>query len=418
MDTAAYITDVARHAKEASRIVGKAATATKNAWLLKSAEEIRASQEAILEANRLDIKMGRKKGLSSAMLDRLALTDERIKSIVDALYDIAALPDPVGEISNLSTRPSGISVGRMRVPIGVIGIVYESRPNVTVDSAALCIKAGNAVVLRGGSEAFHTNRALAERLRKACQEVGIPPTSIGFVETTDREAVRILLTLDRYIDMVVPRGGKPLIELVAETAIMPVLKHYEGNCHVYVDRFADLDKALKICINAKIQRPGVCNAAETFLIHEDIADEFLPRLGHALIEKDVEIRGCPETRKRIPEAKEATEKDWDEEYLDLIIAIRVVPSFEDALDHITRHSSQHTEAIVTENHSLAMRFLKEVDSSSVMVNASTRFSDGGQYGLGAEIGISTDKLHARGPVGLEGLTTQKFVVFGNGQIRE
>ncbi len=418
MDTAAYITDVAQQAKEASRIVGRAVTATKNAWLLRSAEEIRGSQDEILSANRRDLKIGKEKGLSSAMLDRLTLTENRIKTIVDSLYDVAALPDPVGEISNLSTRPSGISVGRMRVPIGVIGIVYESRPNVTVDAAALCIKSGNAVVLRGGSEAFHTNAALAESLRKACNEVGIPPTSIGFVETTDREAVRILLTLDRYIDMVVPRGGKPLIELVADTAIMPVLKHYEGNCHVYVDRFADLDKALSICINAKIQRPGVCNAAETFLIHTDVADEFLPRLGQTLTEKGVEIRGCPETCKRISQAKEASEKDWDEEYLDLIIAIRVVESFEEALDHIARHSSQHTEAIVTENHSFAMRFLKEVDSSSVMVNASTRFSDGGQYGLGAEIGISTDKLHARGPVGLEGLTTQKFVVFGDGQIRE
>jgi glutamate-5-semialdehyde dehydrogenase len=385
---------------------------------LRSAEEIHAAQENIEEANRRDLKAAKAKGLSSALIDRLTLTDKRIGEITGAVHDIAALPDPVGEISELVSRPSGISVGRMRVPIGVIAIVYESRPNVTVDAAALCMKAGNSVVLRGGSEAFHTNCALAAALKRACEQTGIPQDAIGFIETTDREAVQILLTLDKYIDMVVPRGGKPLINLVAEAATMPVLKHYEGNCHVYVDEFADLEKALRICMNAKVQRPGVCNAAETFLIHAAVADAFLPRLGEALIEKGVEIRGCPETRRRIPQAKEASEKDWDEEYLDLIIAIRVVPSFEEALDHLARHSSQHTDAIVTENHSRAMRFLREVDSSSVMVNASTRFSDGGQYGLGAEIGISTNKLHARGPVGLRGLTTQKFVVFGDGQVRE
>lgn len=418
MDVATHTTDVARRAKEAARAVASLATATKDAWLLRSSEEIQATQENIKQANQQDLEAAKAKGLSSALIDRLTLTDKRIGDITGALRDVASLPDPVGEISELVTRPSGISVGRMRVPIGVIGIVYESRPNVTVDAAALCLKAGNAVVLRGGSEAFHTNRALAAALKRACEHTGIPQDAVGFVETTDREAVRILLALGKYIDMVVPRGGKPLIKLVAETATMSVLKHYDGNCHVYVDEFADLEKAFRICINAKVQRPGVCNAAETFLVHTAVADSFLPRLGQALIEKGVEIRACPNTCRHVPQAKEAIEQDWDEEYLDLIVAIRVVPSFEEALDHIARHSSQHTEAIVTENHSRAMRFLREVDSSSVMVNASTRFSDGGQYGLGAEIGISTDKLHARGPVGLKGLTSQKFVVFGDGQVRE
>jgi len=418
MDTAAHTMDVARLAKEAARSVARLTTAAKNAWLLRSAEEVRAATDKIKEANSCDVEAAKAKTFSSALIDRLILTDKRIGEIVTSLQEIAALADPVGEISHLVTRPSGISVGRMRVPIGVIGVVYEARPNVTVDATALCLKAGNAIVLRGGSEAFQTNRALAESLRRACSETGVPPEAIGFIETTDREAVRILLTLDKYIDLVVPRGGKPLIKLVAGTATMPVLKHYEGNCHVYVDEFADLDKALRICLNAKVQRPGVCNAAETFLVHAAVANAFLPGLGKALIEKGVEVRGCPDTRRLIPQAKMATAQDWDEEYLDLIIAIRVVPTFEEALDHIARHSSQHTEAIVTENHTRAMRFLREVDSSSVMVNASTRFSDGGQYGLGAEIGISTDKLHARGPVGLEGLTTQKFIVFGDGHVRE
>ncbi len=418
MNMELLIKELTQRVKKASRVMSSLSTATKNAWLIQSAEQIERMKAEIQKANEKDLEGGKSKGLSSAMLDRLALTDKRIREITLALREIAALPDPVGEISRVIPRPSGIFVGKMRVPIGVIGVIYESRPNVTVDAAALCLKAGNSVVLRGGSEAFHSNRALAEALRAACAGTEVPPDAIGFVNTTDREAVRLLLTMDDCIDMVVPRGGKPLVKLVSETARMPVLKHYDGNCHVYVDEDADLDKALRICINAKVQRPGVCNAAETFLIHESVAESFLPRLGKALIEKGVEIRGCPKTCRLIPEAKPATDQDWDEEYLDLIIAIRVVPSFEEALDHIARHSSSHTEAIVTENHTRAMRFLREVDSSSVMVNASTRFSDGGEYGLGAEIGISTNKLHARGPVGLEGLTTQKFIVFGDGQVRE
>ncbi len=418
MDIHTLTTEIARQAKAAARVMGRLSTAAKNDWLLHSADLITNERESICEANQRDLKEGKERGLSSAMLDRLALTDKRIVEMTVALREIAALPDPVAEITGVVPRPSGIFVGKMRVPIGVIGVIYESRPNVTVDAAALCLKAGNAVVLRGGSEAFHSNRALAETLRAACKGTDVPPDAIGFVDTTDREAVRLLLTMDDSVDMVVPRGGKPLVKLVSETAKMPVLKHYDGNCHVYVDEDADFEKALRICMNAKVQRPGVCNAAETFLIHESVAESLLPRLGKALLEKGVEIRGCPTTCQLIPEAKPATDQDWDEEYLDLIVAIRVVASFDEALDHIARHSSSHTEAIVTENHTRAMRFLREVDSSSVMVNASTRFSDGGEYGLGAEIGISTNKLHARGPVGLEGLTTQKFIVFGDGQIRE
>ncbi len=416
-DVAAYTQELARCAKAAARVVGAMPTAQKNAFLCRAAELVREQVKSIQEQNELDLKTGAEKGLSAAMLDRLRLTDARLEGVATMLEEVAALPDPVGEITGMRSRPSGIQVGHMRVPLGVIAIVYESRPNVTADAAALCLKSGNAVILRGGSEAIHSNRALVEILHLAAQGTGVPSDAIAFVNTTDREAVRTLLTLDDCIDVVVPRGGKPLIKLVVETATVPVLKHYDGNCHVYVHRDANLEMALSICINAKTQRPGVCNAAETFLIDRDIADILLPRLGRALLDAGVEIRGDDETQQWIAEAKPATEDDWYEEYLDLIVAIRVVDGFDEAADHIAKYGSTHTETIVTENYTMAQRFLREVDSSSVMVNASTRFSDGGEYGLGAEIGISTNKMHARGPVGLEGLTTQKFIVFGRGEIR-
>ncbi|HWP01499.1 MAG TPA: glutamate-5-semialdehyde dehydrogenase [Methylococcus sp.] len=414
---AEYVARVARRAREASRILSRADTAVKNRALRAIADAIESSTARLVEENRRDLEAGARKGLDAALLDRLSLDAKRVSSMASGLREVAALPDPVGEISGLTYRPSGIQVGRMRVPLGVIGIIYESRPNVTADAAALCLKSGNACILRGGSEAIHTNAAIAACIRQGLGEAGLPVDAVQLIEITDRAAVGAMLRLDRDIDVIVPRGGKALIERIMAESHIPVIKHLDGICHVYIDDRADRDKAIRIAINAKTQRYGVCNAMETLLVAEGIAAGILPELGARYQEKGVELRGCPRTREILPECQPATEADWDTEYLAPILSIRVVAGLDEAIEHIHRHGSGHTDAIVTEDYSRARRFLREVDSSSVMVNASTRFADGFEYGLGAEIGISTDKLHARGPVGLEGLTTQKFIVLGDGQIR-
>ncbi len=411
-----YMTAVGEKARRASRAMGRAETRQKNRALLAMADKIESSRGWIKAENARDLDAGRERGLSSAMLDRLALTDARIGAMAEGLRQIAALADPVGQVSDLSYRPSGIQVGKMRVPLGVIGIIYESRPNVTVDAAGLCLKSGNACILRGGSESIHSNQALAVCIREGLEQAGLPQAAVQVIETTDRSAVGALLKMDQYVDVIVPRGGKGLIERIIAESRIPVIKHLDGICHVYIDDRADLQKALDIAFNAKTQRFGVCNAMETLLVAEGIASQVLPRLADRFQEADVELRGCDKTRAMIS-CKPATEEDWATEYLAPILSIRVVSGLDEAMDHIYRYSSSHTDAIVTEDYTRARRFLREVDSSSVMVNASTRFADGFEYGLGAEIGISTDKLHARGPVGLEGLTTQKFIVLGEGQIR-
>ena len=400
----------------ARRLVG-APTAQKNLALETIAGRLEKAQADIIAANQADIAAAREKGLDAAAVERLELNEKRIKAMADGLREVAALPDPVGEISGLTYRPSGIQVGRMRVPLGVIGIIYESRPNVTADAAALCLKSGNACILRGGSEAIHSNRAIAAIIRAGLLEAGLPENSASLVDTTDRNAVGELLRLDKYIDVIVPRGGKSLIERIMAESRIPVIKHLDGICHVYIDDKADIEKALAIALNAKTQRYGVCNAMETLLIAEGIAAAVLPPLAEQLRAKGVELRGCDRTRSLLSDCVAATEEDWASEYLAPILAIRIVNDIDEAMEHIQLYGSQHTDAIVTEDYSRARRFLREVDSSSVMVNASTRFADGFEYGLGAEIGISTDKLHARGPVGLEGLTTQKFIVLGDGQVR-
>jgi glutamate-5-semialdehyde dehydrogenase len=412
-----YVAGVARRARAASRILGRADTAAKNRALYAMADAIESNAARLAEENRRDLEAGASKGLDAALLDRLSLDAKRVSNMAAGLREVAALPDPVGEISSLTYRPSGIQVGRMRVPLGVIGIIYESRPNVTADAAALCLKSGNACILRGGSEAVHSNAAIAACIRQGLGEAGLPVDAVQLIETTDRAAVGAMLRLDRDIDVIVPRGGKSLIERITAESRIPVLKHLDGICHVYIDDRADRDKAMRIVVNAKTQRYGVCNAMETLLVAEGIANGILPELAARYQEKGVELRGCPRTREIIPECQPATEADWDTEYLAPILSIRVVAGLDEAIEHIHRHGSGHTDAIVTEDYTRARRFLREVDSSSVMVNASTRFADGFEYGLGAEIGISTDKLHARGPVGLEGLTTQKFIVLGDGQIR-
>jgi len=411
-----YMQTVGQKAREAAREVSRATAGAKNRALLAMAEAIEAGRAKIQRENARDLEAGRQRGLSDAMLDRLTLTDARIDSMAEGLRQIAALADPVGEITGLGYRPSGIQVGRMRVPLGVIGIIYESRPNVTVDAAGLCLKAGNACILRGGSEAIHSNQVLASCIRTGLEKARLPRSAVQVVETTDRAAVGELLKMDSYVDVIVPRGGKGLIERITAESRIPVIKHLDGICHVYIDDRADPDKAIAIAFNAKTQRFGVCNAMETLLVHENIAARVLPPLARRYLEAGVEIRGCERTR-AIVTCEPASEADWATEYLAPILAIRVVPGLDEAMDHIDRYGSAHTDAIVTEDYTRARRFLREVDSSSVMVNASTRFADGFEYGLGAEIGISTDKLHARGPVGLEGLTTQKFVVLGDGQIR-
>ena len=409
---------LAEAARGDARLLGAASTEQKNQALEWIAGAVLDSCERLLDANRKDLAAGEERGLGNALLDRLMLDQERIRAMAEGLRQVAALDDPVGEISGLETRPSGIRVGRMRVPIGVIGIIYESRPSVTADAAGLCLKSGNAVILRGGSEAVRSNRAIAECIRSGVLAAGLPETCVQLVGDVSREAVGELLSLDGLVDVIIPRGGKSLIERVARESKIPMIKHLDGVCHVYVDRDADLDMALAIAVNAKTQRFGVCNAMETLLVDAAVADEFLPRVAWKMREKGVELRGCAKSLPLLDGAAAASEKDWGAEYLAPVLAVKTVGGLDEAIAHIERHGSCHTDAIVTGDERKARRFLREVDSSSVMVNASTRFADGFEYGLGAEIGISTDRLHARGPVGLEGLTTQKFVVFGDGNIRE
>ena len=413
-----YMLDVGRRARAASRLIGRAETRVKNAALLAIATALEADEERLLAANRLDMEAGRTAGLDAALLDRLELTPKGLRGMAQGLREIAAQSDPVGEIIDLKYRPSGIQVGQMRVPLGVIGIIYESRPNVTADAAALCLKAGNAAILRGGSEALHSNRVIATCIQQGLAAVGLPVDAVQVIDTADRAAVGVLIGMTEYVDVIVPRGGKGLIERISREARVPVIKHLDGVCHVYIDDHADLDKAIMIAYNAKTQRYGTCNTMETLLVAAGIAPQVLPELSRRYREVGVELRGCARTRDLLPELKVATEEDWYAEYLAPILAIRIVDDIDDAMEHIARYGSAHTDAIVTEDYSRARRFLREVDSSSVMVNASTRFADGGEYGLGAEIGISTNKLHARGPVGVNGLTTLKYVVLGDGQIRQ
>lgn len=417
MDIKHYMQQLGEQARAASRLMAKADTNTKNQALRNIAALIRQHEKALLAANQQDLDAAKANGMEAAMLDRLTLSAKSVATMAEGLEQIASLPDPIGEMSNFKYRPSGIQIGQMRVPLGVIGIIYEARPNVTVDAAGLCIKSGNACILRGGSEAIHCNQALAKLVHQGLQQAGLPQSAVLVVETTDRAAVGELITMKQYVDVIVPRGGKGLIERISNDARIPVIKHLDGNCHVYVDDEADLDKAVRILENAKTQRLGTCNTAESLLVARSIAKSALPKLAEMLISKGVEIRGCDETRAIVPQAIAATEEDYYTEYLDAIISCKVVSGLEEAIEHINKYSSQHTEAIVTENYTKARQFLREVDSSSVMVNASTRFADGFEYGFGAEIGISTDKLHARGPVGLEGLTSLKYVVLGDGHVR-
>jgi glutamate-5-semialdehyde dehydrogenase len=411
------IRQLAKDARVASRGMARASTEQKNNALLALARLIRTEAAALRTANDLDLAAARHQGLEAAMLDRLTLSDHGIEAMAQGVEQIAALPDPVGSITDMSTRPSGIQVGKMRVPLGVIGIIYEARPNVTADAAALCIKSGNATILRGGSEALNSNRAIAALVQQSLAEAGLPAQGVQCIDTTDRAAVGVLITLRDDIDVIVPRGGKGLIERLIRESRVPMIKHLDGNCHVYIDDDADPEMALRIVENAKTQRYGTCNTAESLLVARSVAADLLPRIGALLKAKGVVIRGCPETQALLPFAEAATDDDWVTEYLAPLIAVKVVAGIDDAITHINTYSSQHTEAIVTDHYAHAMRFLREVDSSSVMVNASTRFADGFEYGLGAEIGISTDKIHARGPVGLEGLTSQKWIVLGHGEIR-
>jgi glutamate-5-semialdehyde dehydrogenase len=418
IDVKTYMQSIGREARAASRLVAKAETAAKNRALTQMAAAIQRDEQILLAANAMDVESARKRGLDPAVIDRLTLSSKSIAGMAEGLLQIAALADPVGEISDLKYRPSGIQVGRMRVPLGVVGIIYEARPNVTADAAGLCLKAGNAAILRGGSEAINSNRAIAACVKEGLRAAGLPETAIQVVETTDRQAVGELITMNEFVDVIVPRGGKGLIERIAGEARIPVIKHLDGVCHVYIDEQADLDKALRVADNAKTQRYGTCNTMETLLVHTAIAEKVLPPLCKIYLDKGVELRGDAASRAIIPQMKEATEEDWHTEYLAPVLSVRVVTGLDQAIEHVTVYGSQHTDSIITEDYGRARRFLREVDSSSVMVNASTRFADGFEYGLGAEIGISTDKLHARGPVGLEGLTSQKFIVLGDGHIRQ
>jgi len=424
MDTKHYMQQLGRQARAASRLMAAASTAAKNEALLRIAGEIRQRSAQLLAANGRDLAQAREDGLDDALLDRLTLTERGVESMAEGLEQIATLPDPVGEISDVKRRPSGIQVGHMRVPLGVIGIIYEARPNVTADAAALCLKSGNAAILRGGKEALHANQAIAACVRSGLEAAGMPAAAVQVVDTTDRAAVGELITMPEYVDVIVPRGGKGLIERISREARVPVIKHLDGNCHVYVDDLADRNRVVPIIENAKTQRYGTCNTAESLLVARGVAAELLPEIGRMLAGKGVQMRGCAESLMLLRDAgiaadllAEASEADWSEEYLAPIISVKVVAGLDEAIEHINRYSSGHTEAILTDSHSRAMRFLREVDSASVMVNASTRFADGFEYGLGAEIGISTDKIHARGPVGLEGLTSRKWIVLGNGEIR-
>ncbi len=415
---AEYMRDVGQRARAASAAIARAGTAEKNRALLAIAAAIDSGREELMRANAVDLERGKEKGLAAPLMDRLELTPKRIDGMIEGLRQVAALDDPVGEVSGLKYRPTGIQVGRMRVPLGVIGIIYESRPNVTCEAASLCLKSGNAAILRGGSEALHSNQAIAGCIGKGLAEAELDSHVIQVLDRPDRDAVGCLITMPEFVDVIVPRGGKGLIERISRESRVPVIKHLDGNCHLYVDDRADLAKSVTVAVNAKTQRYGTCCTLESLLVARPVAGEFLPRVARVLGESGVELRGCEETRGIVAEAVPATEEDWLAEYLAPILSIRVVDGLDEAIGHINRYGSQHTDSIMTEDHNRAQRFLREVDSSSVMVNASTRFADGFEYGLGAEVGISTDKLHARGPVGLEGLTSQKFVVLGDGHIRQ
>lgn len=413
-----YMMGLGQAARKASRVLAAASTQTKNAALFAIADALETNRASLKAANELDLARGRSNNLEPALLDRLELNDKVINGMIEGLRQVANLADPIGAITDLDYRPSGIQVGKMRVPLGVIGIIYESRPNVTIDAASLCLKSGNAAILRGGSEAIESNRAIAAAIAQGLAATGLPAAAVQVVETTDRAAVGALITMPEYVDVIVPRGGRSLIERISVEAKVPVIKHLDGICHVYIDAKADLEKAFAIALNAKTHRYGVCNAMETLLIAESVAASILPTLANAFGVKGVELRGCEATKALLPTAILATDEDWKTEYLAPILAIKLVAGLDEAIAHINTYSSQHTDSIVTEDYTLARRFLREVDSSSVMVNASTRFADGFEYGLGAEIGISTDKIHARGPVGLEGLTSQKWIVLGDGHIRQ
>ncbi len=413
-----YMQQLGVQAKSASAILATAEPATKNAALLAIADALISHRDAIRLANDKDLAQGKKDGLDDAMLDRLELTDARIESMVEGLRQVCSLPDPVGEITDMDYRPSGIQVGKMRVPLGVIGIIYESRPNVTIDAASLCLKSGNATILRGGKEAINSNQAITKCIQQGLLAVGLPEQAVQVINTTDRAAVGFLLTMTESVDVIIPRGGKGLIERVSREAKIPVIKHLDGICHVYIDDQADLKKAFDIAINSKTHRYGVCNAMETLLIEKSVATAILPELASEYRNQGVELRGCENARNIDATIITATDDDWDTEYLAPVLAIRLVDDMQQAIDHINHHGSHHTDSIVTENYTRARLFMSKVDSSSVMINASTRFADGFEYGLGAEIGISTDKIHARGPVGLEGLTSQKYIVFGDGHIRQ
>jgi len=417
MDVKQYMTQVGQQARAASVAIAKAETGDKNKALLAIADAIEASREELVEANRKDMQRGEENGLEAAFLDRLELTPARIDNMIEGLQQVAGLADPVGGITDLDYRPTGIQVGKMRVPLGVIGIIYESRPNVTIEAASLCLKSGNAAILRGGSEAIESNQALAKCIRQGLAEAGLPEHVVQIVETTDRAAVGELITMSEYVDVIVPRGGKGLIERISRDAKVIVIKHLDGICHVYIDSDADLTKAVNVSINAKTHRYGTCNTMETLLVNEAVAQKVLPQLARAYAEIGVELRGCPASRAIVADMLEASEEDWSTEYLAPILAVKVVQNMDEAITHINQYGSHHTDSIITENYTKARQFLRQVDSSSVMVNASTRFADGFEYGLGAEIGISTDKIHARGPVGLDGLTSQKWVVLGDGHIR-
>jgi glutamate-5-semialdehyde dehydrogenase len=417
MDIQQYMHTVGQQARQASRALARASTEAKNTALIHIAQAIRAAAPALKAANEQDLAAARANGLEAALLDRLTLSDKAIETMAEGLEQIAKLPDPIGEISQMRRRPSGIQVGQMRVPLGVIGIIYEARPNVTVDAAGLCIKSGNAAILRGGSEALRCNQALAALVKAGLAAANLPSEAVQVIETTDRAAVGALITMPEFVDVIIPRGGKGLIERISREARVPVIKHLDGICHVYLDDKADIEKAIQIADNAKTHRYGTCNTMETLLVHQALAVQVLPRLAEIYQAKGVELRGCAATQALLPNIQAATELDWQTEYLAPILSIKIVDDLDAAMAHINTYSSQHTDAIVTEDYSRALRFLREVDSASVMVNASTRFADGFEYGLGAEIGISTDKIHARGPVGLEGLTSLKYVVLGNGEIR-
>ncbi|MEQ3693533.1 MAG: glutamate-5-semialdehyde dehydrogenase [Alcanivorax sp.] len=418
MNVADYMQTLGEQARAASRAMARSSTKDKNRALTAIAAEIETQRATLRAANAEDMARGQENGLDAALLDRLELTDARIDGMLEGLEQVAALPDPVGEITDMKYRPSGIQIGKMRVPLGVIGIIYESRPNVTIEAASLCLKSGNAAILRGGSEAIASNKALAACISAGLKAAGLPQSAVQVVETTDREAVGALITMPEYVDVIVPRGGKGLIERISRDARVAVIKHLDGICHVYIDREADSTKAINIAINSKTHRYGTCNTMETLLIHKDVAETMLPQLDEAYSHLNVELRGCEATCAILTDIKAATEEDWHTEYLAPVLSIKVVNDMDEAIDHINHYGSHHTDTIISENYTLARRFLTEVDSASVMVNASTRFADGFEYGLGAEIGISTDKIHARGPVGLDGLTSQKYIVLGNGEVRK